>query len=219
VTLVEDGAELAPHALGLTELKALIAASDSLIAGRPGGRVFGDDLVRRLCGPDGAVGRLARAHLPGARPVRAVLFDKTPTNNWSVAWHQDRTIAVDQRLEVDGFGPWSIKGGLQHVEPPFAVLETMLTLRAHLDDCGPDNAPLLIAPGSHRIGRVAADQVAARAAELGSEACFAEAGDVWIYATPILRASEPARAPRRRRVLQVDFADDDLPGDLEWAGI
>src|SRR5437868_2126166 len=26
---------------------------------------------------------------PGAKPVRAILFDKTPAENWSVLWHQD----------------------------------------------------------------------------------------------------------------------------------
>lgn len=217
--LTEVGAEHVAQALQPSDLRDLLAASDRLISGRPGGRVFGDDLVRRLCRPDGAIGRLARARLPDSEPVRAVLFDKTPANNWSVAWHQDRTIAVEQRLEVEGFGPWSTKGGLQHVEPPFAVLEAMLTLRVHLDDCGPDNAPLLIAPGSHRIGRVPAEQVAAKAVELGVETCLARAGDAWIYATPILHASELARSPGRRRVLQVDFAAGGLPSGLNWAGI
>lgn len=74
--------------------------------------------------------RLGRA----ARPVRAILFDKTPVTNWGLAWHQDRTIAVSTRHEMPGYGPWSLKAGLQHVEPPFDVIESMLTLRIHLDD-------------------------------------------------------------------------------------
>jgi hypothetical protein len=218
-TLAETGAEHVVHAVAPSDLAELLAASDRLISGRPGGRIYGDALVRRLCGPDGPIGRLAQARLPDAKPVRAVLFDKTPADNWSVAWHQDRTIAVKKRRDVEGFGPWSTKGGLQHVEPPFAILEDMLTLRIHLDDCGPHNSPLLIAPGSHRLGRVPADQVAARAAKLGAKACLARAGDLWIYATPILHASESAGSPGRRRVLQVDFAASGLPGGLEWVGI
>jgi hypothetical protein len=217
--LARDGAERIAHVLGAPELGDLAAACDRLISVRPGGRVFGEARVQRLCRADGAIGRLARAHLPDAFPVRGVIFDKTPANNWLVAWHQDRTIAVKRRLEVEGFGPWSTKSGLQHVEPLFAVLEGMLTLRLHIDDCGADNAPLLIAPGSHRLGRIPADEAVARAAALGVEPCLAEAGDVWIYATPILHASEPARVPGRRRVLQVDFAATGLPGGLEWAGI
>lgn len=39
-----------------------------------------------------------------AFPVRGILFDKTPQANWKVPWHQDVTIAVEQRVDVEGFG-------------------------------------------------------------------------------------------------------------------
>lgn len=154
-----------------------------------------------------------------AFPVRAVLFDKTADANWAVAWHQDRTIVVSARRETEGFGPWSRKDGLQHVAPPIGILEGMATLRLHLDPCGADNSPLKVAVGSHRLGRIAARQVAARAAEHPLLTCLAEAGDVWAYSTPILHASERAKVPSRRRVLQIDYAAIELPNDLRWAGI
>jgi len=50
-----------------------------------------------------------------------------------LGWHQGRTIVVKQRIEVNGFGPWSIKSGMMHVEPPFDLLARMLTLRVLLD--------------------------------------------------------------------------------------
>jgi hypothetical protein len=65
------------------------------------------------------------------------------------AWHQDRAIAVRDRVDVPGFGPWSVKAGLVHVEPPVDILERMLAVRLHLDDCGEDNGPLRVLPGSH----------------------------------------------------------------------
>ena len=43
-----------------------------------------------------------------------------------------------------------------------------------------------------------------------------QAGDVWLYATPILHASDAATTPLRRRVLQIDYAGHELPGGLEW---
>ena len=46
-----------------------------------------------------------------------------------------------------------------------------------------------------------------------------EAGDVWVYSTPILRASDRASPPTRRRVLQVDYADFELPAGLRWLGV
>lgn len=73
--------------------------------------------------------------------VRGILFDKTPEANWKVTWHQDLTIAVRQRRDVDGFGPWSVKEGVPHVQPPLSVLERMVAIRIHLDECGIDNGP------------------------------------------------------------------------------
>jgi hypothetical protein len=68
-------------------------------------------------------------------PVRGILFDKLPTANWKVPWHQDVTIAVEKRFEISGFGPWSTKGGIPHVQPPTTVLEKMVSIRLHLDTC------------------------------------------------------------------------------------
>ena len=218
--LHRDGAEHRPAALSDDDLVALRAFADTLSIVNAGVRVFGHAALRDVLAPDGSIGRLAVAQLGNAaRPVRAILFDKTTDANWAVAWHQDRIIAVRERRHVTGFGPWSTKAGIVHVEPPFEIIARMITIRAHLDDCGADNAPLLIAPGSHRAGRVAARQVAEVARELGHLTCQASAGDAWIYATSIIHASERVRVPRRRRVLQVDYASESLPGGLEWLGV
>jgi hypothetical protein len=93
-------------------------------------------------------------------PVRGILFDKVPGANWKVPWHQDLSIAVQERIEVDGFGPWSEKAGVVHVQPPARVLENMLTLRLHLDDCNDTNGPLRVLPASHRDGKLSAQQIA-----------------------------------------------------------
>ncbi|MGK2911836.1 MAG: phytanoyl-CoA dioxygenase family protein [Sphingobium sp.] len=139
--------------------------------------------------------------------------------NWALAWHQDRTIAVVSRADCPDYGPWTLKSGIQHVMPPQRLLDRMLTVRIHLDPVGPDNAPLLIAPGSHSHGRVPEHRVASLVALCGTYACLAEAGDLWLYVTPILHASEAATDPSHRRVLQVDYSADPLPTPLEWLGI
>ena len=92
----------------------------------------------------------------------------------------------------------------------------MVTVRVHLDEVPPDHAPLLIAPGSHKAGRVAEDDIDGAVSRYGTYACLAGAGDIWLYATLILHASESARTPARRRVLQLDCAAGELPGGLEW---
>lgn len=176
-----------------------------------------------LAGFEGPLQRLtalaAQTLGPSAMPVRAVLFNKTAEANWALGWHQDRVITVERRIEVPGFGPWTRKDGQLHVTPPMSVLEGMITLRAHLDPCGPDNAPLKVALGSHRLGRVAAGEAAEAAAGLPVIDCLAERGDIWIYSTPILHASDRARRPAARRVLQLDYAAATLPDGLTWAGI
>jgi hypothetical protein len=63
-----------------------------------------------LIGPGGEIGMLASRY--GGRqvkPVRVLTFDKSLDWNWFVPWHQDRTIAVRQRADMEGFGgsSWS----------------------------------------------------------------------------------------------------------------
>ena len=186
---------------------------------RPGVRLygipgFGDWLEL------GPIERLVAALAGGElRPVRALLFDKTAATNWALGWHQDATIAVRERKDVPGFGAWTIKGGRPHVEPPFSLLQEMVTVRVHIDPVSPLNAPLLIAPGSHRLGWVRKVDMSAVVGRCGVRACLAEAGDVWVYSTPILHASKRSAEPIRRRVLQVDYAPDTLPPPLRWLGI
>lgn len=216
--LVEDGA----HHLSLGAVGALEALKIALSAYPPdaaGTRISGNPVLSALLAADGPIGRLVSVHMEGTpHPVRAVFFNKSAASNWSLGWHQDRVIAVRSRVEIAGFGPWSIKQGLHHVSPPFAYLRDMRTIRIHLDSVDKDNAPLLIAHGSHRE-RVGEDAIADVVRRSECSACLAERGDIWMYATPILHASERARIPAQRRVLQVDYSSRALPAPLEWLGI
>jgi ectoine hydroxylase-related dioxygenase (phytanoyl-CoA dioxygenase family) len=151
-----------------------------------------------------------------ARAVRILYFDKTPEMNWAVPWHQDRTIAVTDRVDVAGFAPWSVKGGIHHVEPPEAILRGMVALRLHLDDCGVDNGPLMAVRGSFRLGRVPATQIR-RHADTGSIlVCCADAGDLVAMRGLTIHASLRASRPGHRRVLHIDFSTAHLPDVLQW---
>ena len=219
LTFARDGAERFPLA-AMDVLEDIKAIASGLAPDRAGIRLHGFAELAALLAPGAAIGGVAAGVMGrAARPVRAILFDKTATANWSLGWHQDRTIVVAERRDVDGYGPWTIKAGLLHVAPPIHLLARMVTLRVHLDAVAGDNAPLLIAPGSHRAGRVAEEDIDSVVGACGIATCLAERGDIWLYATPILHASEAAVRPRRRRVLQVDYAAEDLPGGLEWLGV
>jgi ectoine hydroxylase-related dioxygenase (phytanoyl-CoA dioxygenase family) len=151
-----------------------------------------------------------------ARVVRSLLFDKNPAANWKVPWHQDLTIAVKERRDVDGFGPWSEKAGVTHAQPPVEVLERMVTVRLHLDDCGVENGPLRVLPGSHRLGVFEPANIGTARRELPEVTCTVAAGGVVVMRPLTLHASSPAERPGHRRVVHLEFAGEDLPGGLEW---
>lgn len=122
--LTRDGAALHPGA-ALSILPALARIAAAAPANRAGIRLHGDAAVRDLLA-SAPIRAVAERYLgAAARPVRAILFDKSEGTNWTLGWHQDRTIVVRARAEVSGFGPWSVKAGLTHVEPPFGIVSTM----------------------------------------------------------------------------------------------
>lgn len=167
-------------------------------------------------------GHLCNGGNAPVRCVRGIVFDKTPAVNWKVAWHQDRTIAVAERHDVAGFGPWSSKDGVGHVEPPAEVLGRMITLRLHLDDCGESNGPLRVIPDSHRLdilsdGQIAALRNVGGVGEASREITLTcAAGDVLAMRPLLLHASAAATQPSRRRVVHLEFSPDQLPQPLTW---
>lgn len=137
MTLIRDGAQRHKAILDTYALNGMRAALSNLPTDKPGIRLQGNVAPHSYLSINGLVAEIAKSIL-GARaePVRAILFDKTPLTNWTLGWHQDRTIAVERRAKVAGYGPWSIKAGVRHVEPPFDVLTGMVTVRVHLDNAG-----------------------------------------------------------------------------------
>jgi ectoine hydroxylase-related dioxygenase (phytanoyl-CoA dioxygenase family) len=148
--------------------------------------------------------------------VRATLFDKTPKANWKVPWHQDVTIAVKERRDTPGYGPWSVKSGIPHVQPPSHVLERMLTIRVHIDPCPATNGALRVMPGSHRLGRFNQDEAPSHIDERLVVGCAADAGDLLVMRPLLLHSSSASQEPAHRRVLHFDFAAGDLANGLQW---
>jgi len=173
-----------------------------------------------------AIARLARSerllnivaqHLLGKpRLVRAIYFDKNPAVNWLVPWHQDLTIAVKEKHEVPGYGPWSVKESIPHVQPPIEVLESMVTLRIHLDDTDETNGALRVLPGTHRWGRLDSAEIAAARKDVTEFLCKATQGDAYLMRPLLLHASSRSTSDRHRRVLHFEYAGRELPEGLAW---
>lgn len=206
------------HLSGLrAEFNGIMAASDR---GRAGVR---SPLARSMAmcelAESAAMRRLVEPILgPTAFIARSLLFDKHRAANWDVAWHRDTTIAVRERIDVPGFGPWSVKSGVHHVRPPVRVLANMLTVRLHLDDCDESNGALLVVPGSHAARHLdLAGPIDAVDCERRCVACSVPGGGALLMRPLILHASKRTVAPaRRRRVLHLEFAASMLEGGLRW---
>lgn len=148
--------------------------------------------------------------------VRALLFDKVPEANWHVGWHQDLMVPLAERHEMPDYSAWSVKAGVVHAKPPRNVLEQMVTLRVHLDDCHETNGPLRLIAGSHARGELRPEEVRS-AIEIETETiCIASAGDVLAMRPLILHASSPAMEPSHRRVVHLEYALPCLPESLRW---
>jgi ectoine hydroxylase-related dioxygenase (phytanoyl-CoA dioxygenase family) len=150
-----------------------------------------------------------------ARVVRGIFFDKQPTANWKVPWHQDMTIAVKNRLDLPDYQPWSLKGGIHHVQPPMAILEQMLTVRIHLDKTDESNGALMVIPGSHCDGKLSSNAID-RWKQIDSTICTCEPGGILLMRPLLLHASSVAIEPSHRRVIHLDYAGCNLPAGLEW---
>lgn len=153
---------------------------------------------------------------PDARVVRGIYFDKHKDANWKVAWHQDLTIAVRERLDVDGYGPWSLKAGIHHVQPPVSVLEHMLTLRLHLDHTDESNGALRILPGTHLHGRLDPVQISHFKQNLEPITCTLRRGGALLMRPLLLHSSTAALTPTHRRVLHFEYSSTDLAGGIRW---
>ena len=150
-------------------------------------------------------------------PARAILFDKTPESNWYVTWHQDLTIPVKSKIEIENYGPWSIKNGILHVQPPAAILEKMVSLRIHLDACSKENGPIRFIAGSHTNGVLDRVNLANWRDSKAPISCPAERGDIIAMRPLILHSSSISEATEHRRVLHIEYAGVELPLGLAWA--
>lgn len=142
----------------------------------------------------------------GALPFRATLFDKSQNSNWLVAWHQDTALPMRAKREEVGWGPWSVKGGIDCAHAPAKILEQILALRIHFDDSTADNGPLRILPGTHSIGVLSDEKIHALSRSDTAQQCVVMRGGAIAMRTLIVHASSKSNSPQSRRVLHVEYA-------------
>ena len=213
----DDGYALLPAVVAPDDCAGLARHVDAAFATAVGAR---DPLVHAWCRD--LAQRLARH--PALRPLlppdhvvaQCTYFSKSTNRNWLVALHQDLSSAVAERVDDGRLSGWSRKDGVLHVQPPADVLASLAAVRVHLDDCGADDGPLRVVPGSHRDGRLSpVDETRLRDAR-GLTTCTAGRGEVLVLRPLLLHASSKASGTSRRRVLHYVFGPRELPYGLRW---
>jgi ectoine hydroxylase-related dioxygenase (phytanoyl-CoA dioxygenase family) len=153
---------------------------------------------------------------PSAFAYKATLFDKHLEANWLSAWHQDTLIPVASAIDSHEWSRWSIKEGVTYAHPPKGVLERIVALRIHLDDCTADNGALRVREGSHLQGAYRSTDVSSATANHLEHIITGSTGSALLMRPLLVHASSKAATPARRRVLHIEFADFDLPDSAIW---
>jgi ectoine hydroxylase-related dioxygenase (phytanoyl-CoA dioxygenase family) len=211
----KDGFLVVPNVVNDAEWYSLTGHIAALAREGAGSRTLLDqewcvELAQQLRA-DSKIGDLLPA---SAVAVQCTLFDKSPDNNWLVALHQDLSIPVRWRVDSPECSGWSEKEGQLYAQPPVRVLEQLVAVRIHIDDCPAESGALRMVAKSHVEGRLSRE----RAEELqnGEPAVPVSRGGALVMRPLILHASSKATSLASRRVLHFVFGPQTLPLGLEW---
>lgn len=144
---------------------------------------------------------------------RSIFFNKTPLKNWSVLWHQDLTICVKEKIDTKGYGPWSTKENIPHVQAPQNILKSMITARLHIDDTSANNGALKVIPQSHKkiLSREELEKLTANYKTIS-----AKQGDLLLMKPLLLHSSDSSsKNSSSRRILHLEFLTQNLNNDLK----
>ncbi|HYT19509.1 MAG TPA: phytanoyl-CoA dioxygenase family protein [Candidatus Polarisedimenticolia bacterium] len=154
----------------------------------------------------------------GAFPFRATLFDKSPTANWLVVWHQDTALPLREQRETPGWGPWSVKDGVSYAHAPANALSQVLALRLHLDDSTAENGPLRVLPRTHTLGVLSDKELHDLSTRIAAIDCVVPRGGVLAMRPLIVHASSKSQTNAPRRVLHIEYAaSQEIADGLELA--
>lgn len=147
--------------------------------------------------------------------VKSIYFDKPGDSNWFVSFHQDLTISVNEKIMMDGFGPWTVKQNQYAVQPPLSLLENNFTIRIHLDDTDENNGALRVVPASHGKGIYRPETI--DWSKETAVSCPVQRGGIMFMRPLLLHASSRSTSSRQRRVIHIEFSNQMLPEPLQWA--
>ena len=147
------------------------------------------------------------------KSIKSIYFGKPPTSNWIINWHQDLTINLANRAEIVGYKNWRELPDRVVVQPNRELLENIFTIRIHLDDCTEKNGALRIIDKSHLKGIIRINEWNREEKET---ICEVPCGGVLLMKPLLIHSSRRTENDLNRRVIHMEFTDQNLPSGLEW---
>lgn len=147
--------------------------------------------------------------------VKSIYFDKPGSSNWFVAWHQDLTISVDSKIDVAGYGPWTVKQSQFAVQQPIDILQDNFTIRIHLDDTDEENGALKVLPGSQLKEIYRPENIDWQ--QETEVSCSVPIGGIMIMRPLLMHASNRTTNNKKRRVVHIEFSRAELAEGIDWA--
>ncbi|MFC4739321.1 phytanoyl-CoA dioxygenase family protein [Flavobacterium ponti] len=147
--------------------------------------------------------------------TKSIYFDKPEKSNWFVAYHQDLTISVNKKVEIENYENWTKKQNQFAVQPPNEILEKNFTIRIHLDNTTKENGALKVINKSHKKGVLRTDNIDFKH-EIET-ICEVEKGGIMIMKPLLFHASNKTTNNQKRRVIHIEFSNQKLPKELKWS--
>ncbi|MDT7832809.1 phytanoyl-CoA dioxygenase family protein [Flavobacteriaceae bacterium S356] len=142
---------------------------------------------------------------------KGIYFNKQKGTNWFVSYHQDISISVKERVEVEGYTNWTLKKNQLGVIPPKNILDGMVTFRIHLDEVDDTNGALRVIEKSHKKGIIRVDENFNKSTYGNEVICEVEKGGVMLMKPLLLHASNKSISESDRRVIHLEFSNQEIP--------
>lgn len=146
--------------------------------------------------------------------TKAIYFNKPAHSNWFVAYHQDLSISVKNKVDIKHYSGWTNKHNQIGVIPPVSILNNIITVRIHLDNTLVNNGALRIIPNTHMNGILKLDVI--QNLKTKEIICEAKPGDTLIMSPLTLHSSNKSSSPLSRRIIHLEFSSLELHDPLEW---
>ncbi len=148
--------------------------------------------------------------------VQCNYFEKSTSQNWMVPYHQDLTIPVVEKIIHNELKGWTAKEGTYYVQAPPVVLEQIIIVRLHLDECSLEDGPLSVIPKSHLQGILTPETIEPFRKTSNTVTCTASLGDCLVMKPLLLHASSKTSGKSSRRICHFIFGPPQLPYGLRW---